>query len=88
MIIVGGCFDSTKSSNDEAVNQSVSGHTLRIFLYCSSRIVFLFYLTNYNYKYTKRPGKKQDIELPLINKNRDTPIILYRMSPYFISILF
>ena len=45
MIIGAGCFDSTKSSNDEAANQSVSGHTLRIFLYCSSRIVFLFYLT-------------------------------------------
>jgi hypothetical protein len=65
MIIVAGCFDSTKSSNDEAVNQSASGHTLRIFLYCSFRIAFLFYLTNHSYKYTKRPVKKQDIEMPL-----------------------
>ena len=44
MIILAGCFDSTKFSNDKATNQSASGHN------------------------TKRPGKKQDIELPLINK--------------------
>jgi uncharacterized ion transporter superfamily protein YfcC len=74
MIILAGCFDSTKFSNDKAANQSASGHTLRIFLYCSSRIVFLFYLTNYSYKYTKRPGKKQDIELPLITEHEQHPL--------------
>jgi len=62
MIILAGYFDSTKFSNDKAANQSASGHTLRIFLYCSSRIVFLFYLTNYSYKYIKGPGKKQELK--------------------------
>jgi len=60
LVILAGCFGSTKSSNDEVVNQSISGHTLRIFLFLSSRILLLFYLTN-NYKYSKHPGKKQEL---------------------------
>jgi len=44
LVILAGCFGSIKSSNDEAANQSVSGHTLRIFLYRSPRILFLFSL--------------------------------------------
>jgi hypothetical protein len=49
MIILAGCFDSTKFSNDKATNQSASGHN------------------------TKRPGKKQDIELPLITEHEQPP---------------